>query len=698
MTVFNRLNFTGRRKTPLVLQTEAAECGLACLAMIAGHYGHDIDLTSLRQRHSLSLKGATLDDLIRIAEQLHFVPRPIKLELEELPQLWLPAILHWDFNHFVVLVSATPRSMLIYDPAQGVRRLSPEETSRHFTGVAMELEPDEAFTPKRERRNIRLRQLTGPLPGLGGAVTQLFLLAAALEILAVTSPFFLQWVVDHALVANDRDLVAILGLGFLLLGIFKVAITVFRAWVVLVLGTNLNLQLFTRLFRRLLSLPMEFFEKRYLGDIVSRFESLEVIQRTLTSSLIEALVDGLMAIATLGMMALYSISLTLIVLLAALLYGLLRSVLYQPLRQAQEEHIVRAAKQQSNFIESVRGVQSLKLFNRQLYRQTRYHNLTVESFNAHIRIQQLQMLFRASNETLFVLENIAVIWLGALQVLDTHFTVGMLFAFLAYKQQFITRIVGLIEKGIDLKMLGLHTERVADIALTDPEPISGQPLVCGDTILATDIEVIDLGFRYADSEPWILRHLNMKITAGESVAIIGPSGCGKTTLLKLLLGLLTPCEGEIRISGISLAQLGLQRYREMIGTVMQDDHLFAGSISENISFFDPRPDFDWIDTCARRAALAEDIEQMPMQYNTLIGDMGTVLSGGQKQRLLLARALYRRPKILFLDEATSHLDGVREQSVNEAIRHLELTRVIVAHRQETIAMAGRVISLAEENG
>jgi len=376
----------------------------------------------------------------------------------------------------------------------------------------------------------------------------------------------------------------------------------------------------------------------------------------------------------------------------AALYGLLRFALYGPLRQAQEEHIVRAARQQSNLLETVRGIQSVKLLDRQHHRQTVYQNLVVDTFNAGIRVQKLTMLFQALQGALFGVENIAVIWLGATLVLQGRLSVGMLFAFLSYKQQFTARIRSFIDKGIEFKMLGLHLERVADIALTEPEP--------HDTIALTetpalrgDIEVRNLSFRYAEADPLVLQHVDLQIDAGEAVAIVGPSGCGKTTLLKVLVGLLPPTEGEVLVGGVSLSRLGVQTYRNMIGTVMQDDQLFTGSIADNISFFDQAPDQDWIEACAQRAALHQDIVTMPMGYSTLIGDMGTVLSGGQKQRLLLARALYKRPKMLFLDEATSHLDVPREQLINDTIKQLKITRVIIAHRPETIASADRVILL-----
>jgi ATP-binding cassette subfamily B protein RaxB len=449
------------------------------------------------------------------------------------------------------------------------------------------------------------------------------------------------------------------------------------------------------LFSHLLQLPMGYFGRRHLGDITSRFDSLSAIRRTVTTTFLEVMLDGLMALVTAAMMLIYSWKLSLIVFAATLLYALLRIVRYGPLRESTEDQIVCAARQETNFLETVRGMQSVKLFNRQEQRTAGYQNLAVDTFNANIRIAKLKIFFHALNGVLFGVENIAVIWLGATLLLDGGFSVGMLFAFISYKSQFTGRMSNLIDNAIDFKMLDVHRGRVADIALTEPEPEIANAGLTPLTLRA-DIEVRNVSLRYADSEPFVLRHINLRIEAGQSIAIVGPSGCGKTTLLKVIMGLLPPTEGEVLIGGINIARLSTAQYRNLIGTVMQDDQLFSGSIADNIAFFDPQPNLERVEVCARMAAIDEDILEMPMGYQTLIGDMGTVLSGGQKQRVLLARALYKQPRILLLDEATSHLDVTRERQVSEAISFMRLTRVIVAHRRETVATADRVFRLGHE--
>lgn len=678
---------------PVVLQSEAAECGLACLAMVAGAHGLDTDLPTLRRRFSLSLKGVTLAELVRMAHVLQLNTRALRAEPAELAQVQLPCVLHWDLNHFVVLVALQRGEAVIHDPARGLLRLKLAELSRHFSGVLLELQPAAGFQPARERQHVSLRQLLGPVRGLKRSLAQIFLLALALEVFVLLSPFFMQWVVDGALVSADRDLVLTLGIGFGLLVLMQAATAAARSWAVLALSASLNLQWLVNVFAHLLRLPVAWFEKRHAGDIWSRFGAVQHIQRTLTTSFIEAVLDGLLVLLTLVMMLLYSPLLTALVLGAVAGYGLLRWAFFGPLRRASEEALVFEARQSSHFLESLRGVLAIKLFNAQGERQSRFSSLVVETMNAQLTVRKLELVFTVLHRLLFGLERVGVVWLGALLVIDQRLSLGMLFAFVAYKETFAARVSALVDKAVDLKMLRLQGERLADIVLTAPEleaeaaeaprPLDGS------------LELRDLRFAYADGEPEVLRGVNLRIEAGESVAIVGPSGCGKTTLLKLMLGVHQPTAGEVLVGGVPLGRAGLHAWRDHVGVVMQDEPLFSGSLLDNISFFSPEPDADWAQACARLACVHDEIAAMPMGYHTLIGDMGAALSGGQKQRVLLARALYKRPKILLLDEATSSLDVERERAVNQAIRHLALTRVIVAHRPETIQSAARVIALHE---
>jgi ATP-binding cassette subfamily B protein RaxB len=438
-------------------------------------------------------------------------------------------------------------------------------------------------------------------------------------------------------------------------------------------------------------LPLDWFEKRHVGDVVSRFGSIQTIQRTLTTQFIGSLLDGLMSLVTLVVMGFYSLRLTVLVVGLFLAYGLIRWVFFNPLRRANEEQIVYGARQQSELLESIRGAMPIKLANKQDERLGRYANATVSTANRDIGIQRLGIAFTLSNQLMFGIGRVAIIWIAATLTLDGKFSAGMLIAFIAYADQFTSRAAGLIDKWVDFRMLKLHAERLGDITLTAPEK-SAESAWTG-SIPEASIELHNVSFRYAEGEPWILKDCNLRIEAGEWVAIVGPSGCGKSTLAKIVLGLLEPTEGEVRFGGVDIRKLGLDTYRQWVGAVMQDDQLFAGSILDNISFFDPEVTPVKVEAAARLAAIHDDIMAMPMTYQSLVGDMGSSLSGGQRQRVILARALYRQPRLLVLDEATSHLDVERERGVNSAIQCLRVTRLIIAHRPETIADAGKVVAL-----
>lgn len=685
------LKFSGTKRLPVILQTEAAECGLASIAMVAAYYGYKTDLTSLRQEHEISLKGANLEELMQIADKLKLSTRALRLDLEHLSQLKTPCILHWDMNHFVVLKKVTKKSIEIHDPGLGERKYTMEEFSKHFTGVALELSPTEEFKSEDSRVNLKLSDFWSKVTGLKSTLGKVFVLSLLLQAFAIASPYYMQLVVDEVILSYDQNLLAILAIGFGLLMAIEMVTGAVRSVLLLHFGNLMSIQLGANLFHHLVRLPLQYFEKRHIGDVVSRFGSLQQVKELLTKGVIEAVIDGVMAIATLIMIFLYSPKLSVIVLIAIAIYAVFRIAMYRPLRQMSEEVIVNQAKEQSNFMETVRGIQTIKLFGREVQRQSVWHNKYADSLNSGIRVGHLNIGYEAFNKVIFGLENVLVIYFAAMLVMEGDLTVGMLFAFMAYKRQFVEKMASLIEKIIEFKMLSLHFNRLADISLTEKEQdIQGK--MSGKKI-SGDIELKGINYRYNKKEAPIFKHLDLSIKAGESVAIIGPSGCGKTTLAKLMLGLFEPDEGKIEVDGIDIRQLGLGQYRTQIAAVMQDDQLLSGSIADNISFFDPELDMQQVEWAAKIAAIDKDILQMTMGYNTLVGDMGAALSGGQIQRLLLARALYRKPKILFMDEATSNLDTKLEFSVNEAVKNLDVTRIIIAHRPETIASADRVIEL-----
>jgi ATP-binding cassette, subfamily B, bacterial CvaB/MchF/RaxB len=689
----------GRRRTPIVRQTEAAECGLACLAMLAGHHGHRIDLAALRRNYSVSLKGMTMQDLIRIATQLHLSTRALRAEMSHLKQLRLPSILHWEHSHFVVLTHVGKHAVVIHDPAFGRRKIRVDEVSRCFTGVALEAWAAHGFERKTERARIRVFDLLRRTEGFAAAATQILAMSLFLELVVIGMPIAFQLVLDEVIVADDRRLLLLIVLSLGLLLGFRVLVDFLRSWSIMATGARLTLQWKTSLFGHMLRLPLSFFERRNVGDLASRFGSLEVIQKTLTTGPIAAIIDGLMSMALVAMMWLYQPSLTVVAAGVMIIYALIRAIAYRFYRFANEEAIIASARENTHFIETLRGMPSVKALVIGERRQANWNNYLVDEISAGLRVQKLDLVFGTANSVLFGLDRIVIVFLGARAVMSGSLTVGMLVAFLAYKDQFSQRVAALLDTVVRVSILSLHGERIADIALTDPEgpPSAHAAVGTFDTgVLSHSKPALSaraISFRYGDNEPPVLGDLDFNVAPGECVAVAGPSGAGKTTLLKILAGLLRPTTGTVCLDGVPVQAIGLEYYRAKIGCVLQNDQLFAGTIADNIAAFSPQLDPERIQNAARLAAIHEEILRMPMGYETLVGDMGSSLSGGQLQRVVLARALYRRPRILLLDEATSHLDEENERNINQAIRSLTIARVIVAHRRSTIDMADRVVHI-----
>ena len=671
------------------------ECGLACLTMIANYHGLDTDLGTCRRRFQPSLRGTTLRSLMEIADQLWLTPRAIKLPLEILDGLLVPAILHWDLNHYVVLERVSGGKALIHNPEGTSRWLPLTEVSAHFTGVALELRPADGLQASKHRETFKLSRLWGRVTGLKRALVQTIVLSLVLEAFVLSLPYYLQVALDSALPALDRDLLTVLALGFGLFTLFNAGASLLRSFVLLSAGTSLGYGIATNVARRMFRLPIAWFEKRHVGDILSRFQSVGPIQQFMTQGAVGAIIDGSLTVFTLTLMFFYSAGLTFVALIAFAMYASVRTASFSVQRSAQEDVIITSGREQSAMIESVRGIVTVRLFNRETARHAWWQTRLMDSTNAAVSLARIGIWQSTANAVIFGLETIVSGWIAIRSVMEGGFSIGMVFAYMAYKTQFIQRAVSLIDQSIAFRMLGLHLERLSDIALTEQDA-SFEGEVSPSMPLRGRIELRNVSFRYGPADAPIFQGVNLIVEPGAHIAITGPSGGGKSTLVKILLGLVEPDEGEVLVDGIPLAKFGHKRYREQIGAVLQNDNLFAGSLTDNIALFDDTPNMHRVAACAELAALHEDIAAMPMGFDTLVGDMGASLSGGQSQRLLLARSLYREPRILIIDEGTSHLDATREQHVNLAIARLGITRIIVAHRLETIVSAKRLLAL--DNG
>ncbi len=688
----HRLHFNRPPKLPVILQDEIAECGHACVAMVSQFFGNILSLHELRKINKPALSGVSLRDIKSLLEQLHLKSRALRVPLGEVQYIKTPAILHWNMNHFVVLKRVKKNKIIIHDPAIGMRTCSYEEFSQSFTGIALEIEKSEYFKTIRSKKKLSLREIIKTISGIYYLLGILLFLSMAIELLSLVNPLLIQYVTDQLISANSLSNLYTIALAFILFVALHTLAEYTRAHLVLYTTTHFTENLSANVFKHLLSLPTEFFEHRHQGDIQSKFQSIQQIQSKISTDFINTLLDGMMFVFNLVIMFLYSGLLTMIVLLALFMYVILRYSSYQTFKNQMASSIHLHAKVSSIFLETTRAITPIKLFVKENMRFNTWRNSHIDALNADIQISKKNIVYRTANLFVFNLEHILIICTGAKLVIINQLSIGMLLAFLAYRYLLVSKSSSLIQNIFDYQLISIQLNRLSDILFQQPE--STTTVKHDNKIFKSMLTLVDVSFRYNASDKLILKHVSFDIQAGEKVVITGPSGCGKSTVLKIMIGLLSPTSGQMLIDDVPLKKWDPHHYRQIIAAVMQDDVLLTGSILDNITFFDEDIDLEYVHQVAKWANIHESILALPMKYESLVGEMGSMLSGGQKQRLLLARALYKKPKILFLDEATSHLDHENEILINNTLKSLNITQIMVAHRQETIHMADRVIDLA----
>lgn len=682
------------KKIKTIIQSERSECGLACLSMVMSYHGFNQSMLELRTAHGTSNHGLNFERMSEIAYENGFVTRALKAPIESLADMSDPAILHWNMSHFVVLESVKAGKYIIHDPAKGKLSIDYDELSKCYTGVLLELHPGASFKIKETATKIDLSILWSSVSGIGSNAFQLLSLTVMILFFTLLAPFYVQSVIDSVIPSNDTGLLSVIALGFGFIIVFQQISTYLRNLLTINISSDLSVYLSGSLYRHLMTLPISFFERRDIGDISSRFDSLNRIRDFFTIGFVESIIDGITAVFIIVILFYYNALATLVLAMFTILYVVIRLVMISKFRALNEKEIRSKAIEKSKFIESIANIFSIKSLSHESKTVSNWSNCNVRSVNDTIKLQATRSNYQLLNSSLSGIENIIVIYMLASSILTGESTIGIMTAYVAYKRIFTQRFTSLFDKIIEYKMLHLHLERVADIALTKPTGIkrNGVNNQVKEVVDILSLSLSDISCRIDGDKKNLFSNVNIEMKNNEYVAIVGRSGCGKSTLVKLLLGLYE-YEGVISVNGVNIEEFGWDRFRKKVSVIVQDDKLFSGSVIDNITMFDESPDMKFAQECCEKSHVHKVIMKKNMGYRTFISPNGNVFSQGEKQRILLARALYKKPQILIMDESTSGLDMQTERLVNESIDKLNIIRVIIAHRPQTIKSASRVFRL-----
>lgn len=695
------LSFFNSNKLPTILQDQIAECGITSLTMCLQYHGLNVDLPAIRNKYPVSNLGSSMHDLIEICQHEGFVADAYEMDMEEFPELKLPAIIHWDLNHFVVLKDISGNNFTIHDPAIGELTYSKEDFSKHFTGFSLEISKGtqsefdsikSAWDKKNKENKLSLYQFVKRTDGFYKSFGFILFMTFVAQLLSMSIPSITQVIIDDFIVSQTTEYMWVFIGGGLSIILFRYFADIIKSWSIIFIGYRWHANFSSYFYTKLLKLPLNYFETRSVSDIFSRFSALDHLKDALTDRIVQGIIDGLMSIVTIVAMYIYSPKMASVSLVFVLIYFILRIYVVSKELQANRRHIVEKVKETNSFYDTLSNIQSVKIYGKETERYQQWKKYYLSSANESIALSKAKMWYSSSETLLAGLENILLLGIAATTVIAGNLTLGMMFAFFAYQIIFATQSKSMLNNILEMKLLGVHMERLNDIEINDAEEnILGQPGIKPE--IKGKIEVRGLTFQYPGTEYPIFENFNMIIEPGENIVFSGPSGCGKTTLIKILMGLVEPQAGEIIIDGTNIKTMGLQHYRKNIAAVSQKETLVSGSVLDNITFFSKPIDMEKVIASAKKSRVHNDIMLMPMQYQTLTGAIGGTFSGGQEQRILLARALYNNPKILFMDEATSFLDQKNEKEIVKTLKALDITRVSIAHRQETINMASRIIKI-----
>jgi ATP-binding cassette subfamily B protein RaxB len=681
-----------KKKIKPILQSEMSECGLACLTMIANYYGHDCTLNGIRHHFNPSLHGSTMEELVEFSGELDFSSRIVFMEMEEVDCLQTPAILHWDFTHFVVIEKVTKKHIHVVDPASGRIVMTHREAADHITGYGIELSPLESINKKSLGEKLSIFDLWKNRKSTSIPIAKAVGITLLYQATFLMLPLFAKIMLDDVLPSNAYEKILPIACGFLLMVLFASLSQWIRDNLIVKLGSQISEQIGTSVFGHLLNLPMRYFQSRHIGDTASRFHSVNYIKDILSQGVVSFLVDGILLTVALLVMFSVSPTLSLIILASSLIYGCVRYLHQDSLNAANSESIVAKGYEYTSFFESIKGISTVKSFNRESQRlglwRAKYANVIQQNALA----ARIENRMSAMSTLIYQSENIVFAATGVYLIMEGNISIGTFVLALSYKYLLSSKAQECIDHVVKLATMKVHLQKLEDIVFVDtekdPTTLNEMKEIEGEPILT--LKNIHFGY---DERKTIINDVSFDIHKGEKVSIIGSSGAGKSTIINLILGFMKPNEGEICYYGQDITSLSRHRYREQFSAVMQDDMVFSGSVLENITFFESRPDIDKAIDCLEAVNMLDTIKELPMVLDTECGENGSSFSGGQRQRLLIARALYREPQILILDEGTANLDEENEASILDYINRMKITVISVAHRQKAIETSDRVIEI-----
>jgi len=678
------------KKLPVLLQSEWSECGLVALAMIALYHGIAEHYYQIKSVIKISLKGTSVFQIKKFSEQLGLRAQVLRIEVEQLKQVRLPCIAYWNMNHFVVIKKIQKQGLILHDPSVGVRRVSFFDAQYDFTGIIIELMPSGSplkfnlspFLP------VQFRELFHRNRYL---ILLLISLSIILQFCAVSSMLLFKHIVDTA----GRDLgraLFVISTSFFSFKLVECGLKGMRTLFVSKIGSTFNQNISILMIKHIFSLPISFFEGRHKSNILAQFNSIERVRHLLTESMIEGMLDGIFSVITLLVLFVIESRLALIVLGFSLLLSIGRLVNQSQFYAQNAEYLSLKVAESTYLSEAIQTISPIKIFGQEKNNLSRWQEYSVDCLNAFMKLTYYKVITDAAKTVIHGLDLAVILFFGSGLLYKHEISIGAFYAFVVYRQQFISAFGSLEGKVREFQVFKLHLNRINDAVSLSGEVFSSDLLPClSDT--QQRIQLKNLSFSYLPDEPPIFQHVDLIVSAGQLVVIKGASGCGKSTLFKILTGLLQPTTGALLYNQIAIYPSYVKQYRQQIAAVLQNDILLSGTICENVCFFDPDPDERKIVECIRSSEFYDELSALPMGINTLVGEGGSLLSAGQKQRVLLARALYSNPKLLFLDEATCHLDLQKEAKILTHLKNINLTTIITTHRPETLKFADQIFCM-----